>query len=113
MELTLERIEALSQRYDAAGALAGVVDGPFLTGERSCEYVVPSSGRGKWVITGHPGPLACSCPDYRTRQHLHGGHCKHVLAVMLVTRAVAEVSGKVAQEYAKDPELERKIAELF
>lgn len=111
-ELTLEHFEALAQRYADAKELVPLVKGPFDAPDQN--YHVPSISTGNMnLVTGHPGPLACTCPDYCTRPYLHGGHCKHVLAVMLVTREVAEPSGKVAQQYAEDPELERKIAGLY
>ncbi len=128
MELNLDRIRALSERLRQADLIleCNQVYGPFLEADGSQRYCIPSdifnlpdkpvetrrvSNSRRW---NHVRPWVCDCPDYQNRQDLHGGFCKHVLAVLLAREAsppTLEIQPRGSQEDMDD--LEEKIRELY
>ena len=114
MEITWDRIQALSARLTKSRELE--VERFFNT------YMVKNAEGWHHVQAYEVWCLTCDCQDFLFNSHLNGGFCKHLMAVLKYreTEHLAAVSEGWPPE-AKldhpdlgcDPELERKIKELY
>lgn len=96
----IKQIEQLCCRLEKARQI--VADGKVhrVLGHQDA-YVVEAKD-GFYYING-----ICSCPDAQHRTDIHHGYCKHKLAVELFKESTADSTPET------DPELERKVAELY
>ena len=116
----IARIEALYQRLTRAKEL--VAQGKVSPVYGLPQYFFVEGQNTRYLVNG-----SCNCPDATYRTELLKGNCKHRLAALLYTEQSAMVktpqatkpepaqadTGTQAAPSATDPELERKIIELY
>jgi len=121
MEITWDRIQALGQRLVKSRELevAMAVDGDV--------YVVFTPGDGDMqerrthtLKVKGPWDLECECPDYQYNDHLNGGFCKHVMAVLeyrgqhpVIVKTLADEGAAEAYLIGCNDAHEREINELW
>ena len=118
MEITWDRIQALSARF---------IKSKDLEVERFFNTYMVKNAEGWHHVQAYPAMrspwcLTCDCQDFLFNSHLNGGFCKHLMAVLKYreTEHLAAVSegwppeaGRDHLPLSYDPELERKIKELY
>lgn len=105
MDLTMETITALSERRIKAAAL--VREGKVwpvtqFSTEVSTQprFVIPDAQQSAvWEISIMP-QRQCSCPDFKNRQALHEGFCKHVMAVLIYQDANPQIISAIRKQIA-------------
>ena len=74
----IKRIEALYERLQKAKKL---VEENKVRKVAGAEAWVVENGRGEFYLVAND---SCTCPDFQNRRDLHGGWCKHRLAVEIL-----------------------------
>ena len=135
MEMTWDRIKAVGKRLadskdlDIAMETDGKLYVVFTRDEKQSVITKDVKGRTHRVTAKGLWELVCDCPDFLYNDHLNGGFCKHIMAVLeyrghtpVLVKTLADQQVGYAHVGAvleasrasnKDPELERKIKELY